>query len=219
MKISEVAQQIRDKVNSLKYSDNLDQPSVSSILTVDWQNCLPKPPENTSEFTIKELRYLENLTKNLSISQKVLVELVDKEPLDLFKAVLRKNNLSTDTKDFDKLWNICRPVVMNLKYKFNRPRPEQLAPYFGININVITTKTHQTPAYPSGHTCYAAMAAHLFSAKYPQLSGELFGLVGTVGEARCLQGVHYPSDNESAMTLSGVLWEDLKYKLFPSLFI
>lgn len=219
MKISEVAQQIRDKVNSIKYSEQTEHSSVSNIFTVDWENCLPKPPENTSEFTINELKYLERITKKLSISQKALVELVDKEALDLFKPVLKKNNLSIDTEDFYKLWNICRPVVMSLKYKFNRPRPEQLAHYFGININVTTTKTHQTPAYPSGHTTYAALAAHFFSAKYPQLSGEFFGLVGLVGEARCLQGVHYPSDNDAAMTLSGVLWEDLRYKLFPKFFI
>jgi hypothetical protein len=219
MKIFEVAQQIRTKVNSLKYSDTPETQKVSSLIEVGWQNALPKPPENTSDITISELRYLEKLTRVLSPAEKELVKVVDIESLDLFRNVARKNNIKLNEDGFVKLWNICRPIVFNLKAKFNRPRPQQLAPYFGINVNVITTKTHQTPAYPSGHTLYAALAAHLFSAKYPELSGEFFSLVGTVGEARCLQGVHYPSDNEASMTISSVLWEDLKYKLFPDLFI
>jgi hypothetical protein len=30
--------------------------------------------------------------------------------------------------------------------------------------------------------------------------------------------VHYPSDNEASMVISGAIWEDLRYKLFPNLY-
>ena len=118
---------------------------------------------------------------------------------------------------FDKVWNITRPIIMNLKYQYNRPRPVQIAERLGFKVNVVETKTHQTPAYPSSHTTYAAMAAYLLSDMYPNLSSDFFRRIGEAGLARCLQGVHYPSDNEAAMVISGAIWQDIRYKLFPDL--
>ncbi len=222
MKSQEVFDELRKKVDSLVYTDDasteLKKYEVSKDFTVDWKSCLPEPPKNTSKVTLNELLYLAKLTDNVSIDQKELVQLVDDEPLDLFARIFRKHGIKENKRDFNRLYNLSRPVVMSLKYMFNRPRPEQLAPYFGLKVNVIETSTHHTPAYPSGHTLYTAMAAHLFAAKYPELSSEFFSQVGTAGYARCLQGVHYPSDNDAAMTLSGVIWEDLRFKLFPELF-
>ena len=48
------------------------------------------------------------------------------------------------------------------------PRPgqaeeDQLADLLDYNINVTESRTHHTPAYPSGHTVYAALGAYLFS--------------------------------------------------------
>lgn len=164
-----------------------------------------------------ELEYLAKLTKNIDGADEYLIKLVDKEPLDLFNDTLRRNNLDFDRADFKKIWNIGLPIIMNLKYQYNRARPEQLAPFFGLTINVQKTSTHQTPAYPSGHTAYTAFAAYLLSDMYPRFSSEFFRQVGVAGYARCLQGVHYPSDNEASMIISGAVWEDIRYKLFPNL--
>jgi acid phosphatase (class A) len=109
------------------------------------------------------------------------------------------------------------PVIKNIKYKFNRPRPYQLASIYNIEINAIMTKTHRTPSYPSGHTAYAALGAYILSAKYPKYSSDFFSKVSLAGMARMLQGVHYPSDNEAAMIISGAIWEDIRYSLFPEL--
>jgi len=218
MKSGDIFEQFRSKIDQLKYVDKTEKVDVGSQFTVDWFNCLPLPPKNTSEVTMRELKYLEKLTKHVYYDGIKLVETVDKEPLDLFKGVLRKYGLKFNESDFQELWSVCKPVVLSLKNKFNRPRPYQLAQYFGLKINVIETKTHQTPSYPSGHTCYTALAAHFLSATFPEHSSHFFDKVGVTAYARCLQGVHYPSDNDAAMTLSGVLWEDLKYKMFPNLF-
>jgi len=42
-------------------------------------------------------------------------------------------------------------------------------------------------------------------------------MINLAGFARCLQGVHYPSDNEASMVISGAIWQDVRYKLFPNL--
>lgn len=218
MDTNEILKQFSNKIDKLTYTDEKKSWVVSDEITIGWKNVLPKPPSNTSERTKKEIEYLSELTKSLTPSQRALVDLVDKEPLDLFNDTLRRNNLKFDKSQFDKIHNIARNVIMSLKHQYNRPRPEQLAPLYGFKINVIETKTHHTPAYPSGHTAYTAFGAYLLSDMYPEFSNEFFRQVGVAGYARCLQGVHYPSDNEASMVISGALWEDLRYKLFPNLY-
>jgi len=218
MDTNEIIKEFARKIDQITYTDDVKIQEVSDEITIGWTNVLPEPPANSSERTKKELEYLSNLTRNLTPQQIALVRLVDKEPLDLFSETIKRNNLKFDKSQFNKIHNITHDVVMNLKYKYNRPRPNQLASLYGMKVNVIETKTHQTPAYPSGHTAYTAFGAYLLSDMYPEFSSEFFRQVGVAGYARCLQGVHYPSDNEASMVISGALWEDLRYKLFPNLY-
>jgi len=217
MKILDLDKAFSENINSIKYTDSKKSWKVSNSITIDWKNVLPKPPENNSEETQKELDYLQSITKSLTTRDKNLIDLVDNEPLDLYSDVLKEYNLQMPKAAFDKVWNITRPIIMNLKHQYNRPRPDQLAERLGFNVNVVKTKTHHTPAYPSGHTAYTAMAAYLLADMYPDLSSDFFRKIGEAGLARCLQGVHYPSDNEASMVISGAIWQDIRYKLFPDL--
>jgi len=202
-------------VDDIRYADTKKTWKVSDRITIGWEKVLPLPPSNTSETTLKELRYLSKLTSNITSRQIGLVKLVDKEPLDLLEPILKKNNLIFDRSQFDKLWNTVRPVIMNLKWQYNRPRPAQLSPLFGLKIDETDSKTADTPAYPSGHTVYAAMGAYLLSAVYPAYGHSFFHCASLTGYARCLMGVHYPSDNAASMVIASALWEDVKYKMFP----
>ena len=215
--ISKINKSLAERIDKAVYTDNPQTWKVSKSITIDWKNILPEPPKNNSQETKKELGYLAEITDNLSISDKNLVSLVDNEPLDLYNDILRRHGLKMPRDEFKKVWDISLPIIMNLKHQFNRPRPEQLAKFYGLTINVTETKTHQTPAYPSGHTAYAAMGAYLLSDMYPEHSGEFFSKVGDAGYARCLQGVHYPSDNEASMVITGAIWQDIRYKMFPEL--
>ena len=215
--ISKINKSLAERIDTVVYTDNPQTWKVSKSITIDWKNILPEPPKNNSQETKKELGYLAEITDNLSISDKNLVSLVDNEPLDLYNDILRRHGLKMPRDEFKKVWDISLPIIMNLKHQFNRPRPEQLAKFYGLTINVTETKTHQTPAYPSGHTAYAAMGAYLLSDMYPEHSGEFFSKVGDAGYARCLQGVHYPSDNEASMVITGAIWQDIRYKMFPEL--
>lgn len=208
---------ISDKINTIKYGKQTKTWDVSDEVTIAWKDVLPLPPANNGVTTKKELTYLSKLTSNRTTEQENLIKLIDKEPLDLYYQVLKKYNLKMPKKIFDKAWSTVRPVVMNLKWKHNRPRPHQLADKYGIPLKVIYTDSAQTPAYPSGHTAYGALAAYVLSATYPEYSSEFFGLVGKVGMGRMLQGVHYPSDNEASMVITGALWEDIRYSMFPEL--
>ena len=208
---------IKEQLRSIKYTDNPKTWDVSDKITIAWDDILPDPPSNDSDVTKKELVYLSELTRNRSNSQVELIKLVDKEPNDLYHKTLKRLNLEFPQDIFDKSWNILKNIIKNLKHQHNRPRPYQISDKYGIAINLLDSKTAKTPAYPSGHTAYAALGAYILAAKYPAHSEHFFDKVSTAGMARMLMGVHYPSDNEASMIIAGAVWEDIRYKLFPEL--
>jgi len=191
---------------------------ISPLIDINWQEVLADPPKNTSETTKYELLYLQEVTRSLTVGQVQLVKMVDKDfGIPLYEDILKNIAVKYPYNEIEKLWNIVDNVVQMLKYKYDRPRPYQLAPLRDINVNHMESDTHLTPAYPSGHTAYGAIATYYLAAKYPELSGELFRIPGQIGLARCLQGVHYPSDNEASMVIVGAIWENIRYKLYPEL--
>ena len=208
---------VKEQIKNMKYTDNPRTWDVSDKITIAWDDILPDPPSNDSDVTKKELVYLSELTRNRSNSQVELIKLVDKEPNDLYHKTLKRLNLEFPQDIFDKSWSILKNIIKNLKHQHNRPRPYQISDKHGIAINLLDSKTAQTPAYPSGHTAYAALGAYILAAKYPAHSEHFFNKVSTAGMARMLMGVHYPSDNEASMIITGAVWEDIRYKLFPEL--
>lgn len=191
--------------------------SKPKFVTIDWQNILPEPPLNTSEVTKRELEIVEQMTANVTDEQRELVMLVDKDAASLYKKFLEEKGLEFPEDKYEQCLRQLDPVVLNLKYKYDRPRPFQLAGVYDKEINIIETGTHSTPAYPSGHTAQGGMCAGLLSALYPEYSSEFYAMVDEVGKARMLQGVHYPSDNDASMLISAAIWEDIKYDILPDL--
>ena len=173
---------------------------------------LPSPPLNSGNQTALEIKEVAKRTHNRSPEDIKLVMIVDKEPLDLFNVFLKSKNLEMPYEHFTALYKILENIVLDLKYSFNRPRPEQLAEILNIDINIMYTNTHSTPAYPSGHTAYGILAAHVLTDYYPQYMDNFFEIADKIGEARVIQGVHYPSDNKaSAMLVDKVYKHIVKY--------
>lgn len=208
---------VSEQIKDIKYTDKPKTWKVSDEITIGWDDILPDPPMNDSETTKKELIYLAELTKSVSSSQLDLIKLVDKEPNDLFHKTMKDLGIEFPKEIFNRSWSLIRPVILNLKHLHNRPRPYQLSGKYGLKINLRDSKTAQTPAYPSGHTAYVALSAYILSSKYPQFAEHFFDKIQTAGMARMLMGVHYPSDNEASMIITGALWEDIRYRLFPEL--
>jgi acid phosphatase (class A) len=208
---------VSEQIRNMRYTDKPKTWKVSDEITIGWDDILPDPPMNDSETTKKELIYLSKLTKSVNSSQLDLIKLVDEEPNDLFHKTMKDLGVEFPKEIFDRSWKLIKPVIMNLKYIHNRPRPYQLSEKYGLKIKLRDSKTAQTPAYPSGHTAYTALSAYILAAKYPQFAEHFFDKIQSAGMARMLMGVHYPSDNEASMIITGALWEDIRYKLFPEL--
>lgn len=198
-----------DKVGYLDRKVNYDDEI--SILDIDIKDIVPPPPKNSSLTTKKELEQISKATKSRSRKEIDLVNVVDKEPLELFYRFLKGGRKFNQAK-FDEFYNVLEQYVYALKYYHNRARPEQLAPYMNLGIDVLYTETHHTPSYPSGHTMYSELAAHMLSDDYPEYREEFFELSKYCGLARILQGVHYPSDNKASIVAVEKLYPLIKEK-------
>ena len=194
--------------NDTPYYDDL------SILDIDIKSILKQPAKNSSSQTEKELRAISKATKSRTRKEIDLVWSVDQEPLTLFKNFLEtKRDRKFPQATFDEYYNILEQYIYALKYYFNRARPEQISPFYNVEIDIIYTDTHQTPSYPSGHTMYSELAAHILSDLYPEYTEEFFMLSEYCGLARILQGVHYPSDNEASKVAVRILYPKIKERI------
>lgn len=180
------------------------------LLKIDWRNIIPKPPFNSSNETEKELKFISKKTLNRSNSEIELVYKVDANPLNLFYEFLDPKGLIFPKNRFDNFYNIIEQYIYAMKIHFNRARPFQLAKVYNVNIDIINTDTHHTPSYPSGHTMYAALAAHILTDIYPEFEKKFFQLAETCGMARIIQGVHFQSDSKASFLATKILYQHIK---------
>ena len=216
--ILELSNSITDSIDNIKFSTGKDfeywkqNPyELPEGLDIDWKNILPDPPPNRSEQTKSELLKVQTTSTNRTDDEIKLVYEADKDPGLIFVPFLQEKNLPYPKEEIEAYWSVVYPTVMNLKWLHNRPRPYQLGPKYGMEIRYIRTETHNTPAYPSGHTAYGHLVALILSEKYPEYSENFQTFSDQTGEARVLQGVHYPSDNAAAVKLTNSIWKEIQY--------
>ena len=92
--ISEAAEKMSSDIVSMKYSDDIPpEKKVSDLVSIDWRNVLPTPPENNSQITKDEIEDLLKIISNRTEKQVELVHVVDKDPKLIFDPLLKKHNL------------------------------------------------------------------------------------------------------------------------------
>lgn len=202
------------RIESLGYDTVYLEKPMSNLIDFDWKNILDKPPNNSDNITIKELQLVAKETKNRSIEEKKQILSIDQELDTPFINLLSSMDLQYPQNYINLFYDIVRPLLYNTKAYWNRPRPNQLAELFGININVLVTDTHHTASYPSGHTVYASLVANILKDMYPKIDNKKFdNIVMLVAEARVKQGVHFPTDNKASIIFSKFIFNKLDPKL------
>lgn len=203
-------------INDIVYTNyQLEYPVPDIANDIDWKTILPTPPQNNSDTTISELKDISRHTTRLSKSNTILVYNIDKNANFLLYSFLEKNNIKFSFDYFNSMYRVIRPILLNIKYFYNRPRPYDLGPVFDIPIKVLHTETHHTPAYPSGHTVYTSLACDIIKKQYDssKIHKALDSIVQTTAECRMMQGVHYSSDNEASIKLTNLIYNHLYSKM------
>jgi hypothetical protein len=197
-------------IDNIKYTaKTVEDQKVSKLIDFDYKSILDNPPINSSGSTLKELIYISKITNNRDNKDIEFLNKIDKNPASLVIDFCKNKKITFPQKDFDNLYDIIKPLILNIKYYFNRARPYQLAKLYGLTIDVIETDTHQTPSYPSGHTVYARLAGNLVTISHPEFKYELDQIVNRSAYARVLQGVHYPSDNTASIIFTDFIFHKL----------
>lgn len=203
-----------DEIEKLGYDTVYTEEPVPDIVAFNWKNILPAPPSNTSKQTLTELEVVSKATLNRSKKDIELVHTVDQDPDRYFVDLVKEYKVEYPIDSIKEFYDIIKPILLNVKGIWNRPRPAQLAEYYNIPIEVIVTDTHYTASYPSGHTVYSSLIARILKHHYPAIDQrKLDILVGNTAKARVLQGVHFPSDNQASIQLTKFLFNKLKDKI------
>lgn len=202
-----------NQIKNLTYDTVVTERPMSNIVDFDYKTILDPPPENTSTKTRKELELISNYTSERTARDLKLVFGHDEDMDQYYEALLNKHGLPYPRRYIYLFYDIVEPILMNIKSYWNRPRPSQLAVFYGIRIDTIMTDTIWTASYPSGHTVYSRLVANILAKMYPELKNKLDQIAEETGIARIKQGVHYPSDNEASIIFSDFVHEKLHSKL------
>lgn len=177
---------------------------------------LPSPAPNDSLEMGKDLMVIQGATylrnKNLEKS----IRKHDKDPAYAIKAYLTLFGLEYDEKFIEKVLKQSSVLALGQKNKYNKPRPKQLAPYFGIKFSVLGSKTNKTPSYPSGHSTQSHLVAEIYSEKYPEHRTNLLKASEECGMGRVSAGFHTPADHKAGVLLAKRLFKSLKGKKDPT---
>ena len=184
-------------INDIKYSDKIKPKHQKKIdmetELIDDVKVPDNPfPENSSKKTQDELQWL--MDYNNGVLDKEYSKDGD-DVLKVFEDYCKENNLEFNKSYYDKILKESAKTILQLKYHYNRPRPYQLAEYYGIeDFNVHRLDSGNTPAYPSGHTTQAHIMCLLLGNKYTKHYSNLKELADVVSKSRLMARIHYPSD-------------------------
>jgi hypothetical protein len=164
---------------------------------------MPKyqPPSNDSSTTLDEIKYLSSIKPN---KDKVLK--FDKVK-ETFKPYAEELGIYEYIK---KIEHESVKFIMKLKYEYNRPRPYQIAEFYGIDLNGTETNSMKTPSFPSGHAIQGYLIADILSKHNPS-NTEMYQKIGEdIAHSRIIGKAHYPSDKKYGKKVAKALFKGLK---------
>ena len=128
-------------------------------------------PKNSSVITKQELKILQSYELYRD-NAKEFMKMVDEKIMKPFKQYYKKHDLPLkDIEEAERIKNQFRPIVLQLKVHYNRPRPQKLAKamifYRQSQFNVFPLKTAETPSYPSGHATEGRFVSLFLADKVP----------------------------------------------------
>lgn len=131
---------------------------------------------------------------------------------DMFKELCSELDVPIDENQIENILNNASGVILDLKYHFNRPRPNLVAKLYGLDLdkNKLHLDTADSPSYPSGHATQGTLIANYFANKYPKHAIRFKKLGRDIGKSRVNAKVHYPSDIVVGERLGNDMFQYLK---------
>ena len=195
-------------VNKMNYNDGPTEKHQSKIdypitLFEDFEISLMPYPENSSKQTIDEL-------KELSLIEGDEEFVKEHDDVDgIFQKKHKELGLEFNRDEAKDLLRQSSKYIMREKYKYNRPRPYQLAEFYNIDLNGFDLDSMKTPSYPSGHATQGYLLGKFYSNRHPDYRKEFMRLGEDVAESRIVAKAHFPSDKKAGIDLAEKLFDNL----------
>ncbi len=195
-------------VNKMNYNDGPTEKHQSKIdypitLFEDFEISLMPYPENSSKQTINEL-------KELSLIEGDEEFVKEHDDVDgIFQKKHKELGLEFNRDEAKDLLRQSSKYIMKEKYKYNRPRPYQLAEFYNIDLNGFDLDSMKTPSYPSGHATQGYLLGKFYSDRHPDYRKEFMRLGEDVAESRIVAKAHFPSDKKAGIDLAEKLFDNL----------
>jgi hypothetical protein len=199
-------------VDDLVFSKRLREPKGETTLFREEAKfiLLPEPPANSSLDSARDLLGVQAAAYIRKEVMEKSIKKHDKDPAFSVKLYLSIFGLEYDQDYIDEVFLQSSVIIKGLKNKYNRPRPAQLAPYYGVELDLAKSRTAKTPSYPSGHSTQSRLIAEIYGAKYPQHRQNLLKAAEECGGGRIMAGLHYPKDHHAGVYLAKRLFKALK---------
>ena len=172
-------------------------------------------PKNSSKATREELNELVDNVNTLIEDPDTLkrYRAYDASLTAIFAQVIIEQGLGDKGATLiDQLIDDTVPLIMKLKFHFQRPRPYQLAEYYKLKLFPFYSRSDQSPSYPSGHAVQARVICHVLGNHFPEKFDYFESLATDVQYSRIYMGVHFPSDVEYALFVAETIFKDKEFK-------
>tara|TARA_B100001113_G_scaffold199322_1_gene163286 strand:+ start:726 stop:1367 length:642 start_codon:yes stop_codon:yes gene_type:complete len=165
------------------------------------------PPTNDSNETRTELFKL--LAYNNGVIDRKMVEKYD-DLIKPFMELIEKYNVDVSKDDLQQIIDEGAKFTLKLKYKFNRPRPYQMAEHYEIeDFKRHKLDTAKTPSYPSGHALQGRLIGLILTDKDPKHQNEYMAVSQKISDSRIMARAHYESDKVYGEKLADELYEQM----------
>ena len=100
--------------------------------------------------------------------------------------------------------------IMQLKYKYNRPRPYQIAEFYDIDLNGVELDSMKTPSYPSGHATQGYLVGEILTQFDPRNAITYRQKAEDIAHSRIVAKAHFPSDRLYGKQVGKVLFQGIR---------
>jgi|TARA_A100001201_G_scaffold143712_1_gene146887 hypothetical protein len=161
-------------------------------------------PKNSSSETLDELLKIQSIPRDEDLIVKA------DDILNYFKDYIEALGFEYPEKHVKKLLVTTKPIILKLKYHYNRPRPSDLAEYWNLELDNFYLKTMGTPSYPSGHSTQGILVALSLGKMFPKYAKQLLKLGKDISYSRLVSKAHYPSDSRFGEALGLELYRHME---------
>jgi hypothetical protein len=172
-------------------------------------------PKNSSKATREELNQLVDYIEDLKKDEQALkrYSAYDMSLTRVFAQVIMEQNLGEKGADIvDKLLDETLPLLIKLKFYFQRPRPYQLAEHYKLKLFPFDSKSADSPSYPSGHALQSKLICHVLGNHFPEKFDYFERLAKDIEYSRLYMGIHYQSDVDYSLYIAEVIIRDKDFK-------